>query len=90
MGSVTTMNISLPEALKRFVDERVERGGYSSVSDYVRDLIRQEQVRQAERALAELVRQGLASGPARVTGSRYWAAKRARLRVPVAGRRRKA
>ncbi len=35
-----TMNISLPEQLKEFVDEQVGSGRYSSVSEYVRDLIR--------------------------------------------------
>ena len=34
------MNIDLPEAMKAFVQERVAAGGYGSVSDYVRDLIR--------------------------------------------------
>jgi hypothetical protein len=33
-----TMNIALPEAMKLFVQERVSEGGYSSVSEYVRDL----------------------------------------------------
>lgn len=33
-----TMNISLPEQLKAFVDEQVESGRYGSVSEYVHDL----------------------------------------------------
>ncbi len=37
----TTMNISLPETLKDFVDDAVSAGGYSSVSEYVRELVRQ-------------------------------------------------
>ncbi len=78
---MATMNVSLPETLKEFVDEQVSRSGYGSVSDYVRDLIRQDQVRQAERHLAELIRQGLASGPTRPTDARYWADKRAKLRI---------
>lgn len=87
---MTTMNISLPEALKRFVDQQVLRAGYTSVSDYVRDLIRQEQVRQAERCLAELIRDGLTSGPGRLADSSYWAAKRAPLRASAFRRRRRA
>jgi len=38
---MATMNISLTDPLKQFVDEEVSQGGYSSTSDYVRDLIRQ-------------------------------------------------
>jgi antitoxin ParD1/3/4 len=37
------MNISLPDRLKAWVDERVAQGRYSSVSDYVRDLMRRDQ-----------------------------------------------
>lgn len=40
---VTTMNVSLPEELKSFVDAQAERGGYGSTSEFVRDLIRREQ-----------------------------------------------
>jgi antitoxin ParD1/3/4 len=90
LGSVSTMNVSLPDTLKQFVDQQVVRAGYSSVSDYVRHLIRQEQARQAERGLAELIRKGLESGPARPAGSGYWAAKRATLRASAPARRRKA
>ena len=35
-----TMNIALPESMKHFVQEQVNEGGYSSVSEYIRDLIR--------------------------------------------------
>ena len=37
----TTMNISLPEALRDFIEQAVETGGYSSVSEYMRELVRQ-------------------------------------------------
>jgi antitoxin ParD1/3/4 len=37
-----TMNISLPEPLKRFVDQQVRDGGFSGTSDYVRELIRKD------------------------------------------------
>lgn len=61
---MATMNISLSEPLKAFVDEEVREGGYSSTSDYVRDLIRQHQRRKAEEFLRQLIAEGLASGPA--------------------------
>ena len=48
---MSTMNISLPEALKSFVDQQVSGRGYSSSSEYVRELIRKDQDRQHLRAL---------------------------------------
>lgn len=48
---MTTMNISLPDALKSFVDERVAAGGYGTASEYVRELIRKDQDRQRLRGL---------------------------------------
>jgi antitoxin ParD1/3/4 len=42
------MNVSLPKAQKAFVDDRVTAGGFSSVSDYMRELIRRDQ-REQER-----------------------------------------
>ena len=45
------MNISLPDALKAFVDEQVETRGYGTSSEYVRELIRKEQDRLRLRGL---------------------------------------
>ena len=57
-----TMNISIPESLKGFVDSRVKAGGYSSVSEYVRDLIRDDEKRKAQDKLEALLIEGLQSG----------------------------
>ena len=46
-----TMNISLPDTLKSFVDEQVEKRGYGTSSEYVRELIRKEQDSEQMRAL---------------------------------------
>ena len=43
-----TMNVSLPDQLKEFVDSQVGSGRYSSVSEYVRDLIRDDEKRKVE------------------------------------------
>ena len=53
--AVATMNISLPEPLKQFVDEEVREGGFSGTSDYVRDLIRQRQREKAAEFLRKLI-----------------------------------
>jgi antitoxin ParD1/3/4 len=49
--SMTTMNISLPESLKSFVDSQVSAGDYTSSSEYVRELLRKEQDRLRLREL---------------------------------------
>lgn len=48
---MATMNISLPDALKAFVDQKVAEGAYSTSSEYVRNLIRKEQDREKLRRL---------------------------------------
>jgi antitoxin ParD1/3/4 len=63
-----TMNISLPDQLKEFVDEQVGSGRYSSVSEYVRDLIRDDEKRKAQERLEAMLMEGLQSGdPAEMT-----------------------
>jgi antitoxin ParD1/3/4 len=78
---MTTMNISLPEPLKEFVDKQVKQGGYSGASDYMRDLIRDHQRRIAGEYLRSLIAEGLSSGPPVVIDKAYWAAKRKKLGV---------
>jgi len=60
-----TMNISLPDPMKSWVEEQAKAGRYANSSDYVRDLIRRDRARSD--AIAEIqaaVDAGLASGPA--------------------------
>lgn len=73
---MTSMNISLPEELKAFVEERVARGGYSTASEYMRELIRRDQNRA--RIEARII-EGLESGPPIEIDEAYWEAKRRRL-----------
>ena len=49
--AMVTMNISLPDALKSFVDEQVSQRGYGTSSEYVRELIRKDQDRMHLRNL---------------------------------------
>jgi antitoxin ParD1/3/4 len=58
------MNISLPERLKDFVDGQVGTGRYSSASEYVRELIRDDEKRKAQEKLEALLMEGIqSSGP---------------------------
>lgn len=58
------MNISLTDDLKAFVDGRIKARGYSSTSEYMRDLVRRDEERAQEERLKALIEDGLASGPA--------------------------
>jgi antitoxin ParD1/3/4 len=78
------MNISLPEALKQFVDEQVAERGYGTSSEYVRELIRKEQDRNALRAL---LLEGAASAPGRPVGPEYFEGLRRRVQGKT-GRKR--
>lgn len=61
--AVTTMNVSLPEEMKRWVEEQGKTGRFGNSSDYVRELIRRDQERQARIAhLQALIDEGLHSG----------------------------
>jgi antitoxin ParD1/3/4 len=62
-----TMNISLPEPLKEFVDHQIAEGRYSSVSEYVRELIRDDEKRRAEQRLEALLLEGLESKESELT-----------------------
>jgi antitoxin ParD1/3/4 len=61
---MSQLNVSIPPALKSWVDARVAEGRYSSASDYVRDLLRRDQDGAADETvwLRGLIEEGLASG----------------------------
>jgi antitoxin ParD1/3/4 len=77
-----TMNISLPDALRSFVEERVAEGGYGSTSEYVRELIRRELDRTQ---LRELLLEGAQSPPSVSADERYFEALRERIRRSPSG-----
>jgi antitoxin ParD1/3/4 len=56
-----SMNISLPDPLKQFVDGQIAEGRYSSASEYVRELIRADEKRKAEERLETLLLEGMNS-----------------------------
>jgi antitoxin ParD1/3/4 len=55
------VNISLPDQMKQYVEERINEGGYNTTSEYFRDLIREDQKRRAEERLETLLLRGLES-----------------------------
>ena len=60
---MATMNVSLPDQMKAWVEDQSATGRYANSSDYVRDLIRRDQERQGGVAeIQALIDEGLASG----------------------------
>jgi antitoxin ParD1/3/4 len=67
-----TMNVSLPDTMRDYIEEQVKLGGYGSVSEYMRDLIRQDQKRKAQAQLETFLLAGLDSGTATPMSDRDW------------------
>ncbi len=60
---MATMNISLPDPMKAWVENQTRDGRYSNSSDYVRDLIRRDQIKAEKIAhWQRLIDEGYASG----------------------------
>ena len=74
--AMSTMNVSLPDELRAFVDEQVDEGGYGSTSEYVRALIRRDQERLR---LRQLLLEGAASPSGPLADEAYFATLRHRL-----------
>jgi antitoxin ParD1/3/4 len=74
---VGTMNVSLPDELKSFVEEQVADKGYGTSSEYVRELIRRDRDRQQLRAI---LLEGARSAPAAPPDAAYFDALRDRIR----------
>lgn len=79
---MSTMNISLPDSLKDFVDEQVASRGYGTSSEFVRELIRKEKDRAELRALLQA---GLESPPDAPANRAYFKT----LRDQAQGRQRR-
>jgi len=74
---MSTINISLPESMRAFVEERVAKEGYGTVSEYVRALLREDQKRTARADLDAKLLAGLNSEMIEMDEN-YWPRVRAR------------
>lgn len=82
---MSTMNISLPDALKDFVDEQVSQRGYGTSSEYLRELIRKDQDRLK---LRELLLVGAKSAPTKPIEPSYFEGLRRKVKTARAGVKR--
>jgi antitoxin ParD1/3/4 len=84
------MNISLPPALKHWVDQQLEQGSFSTASEYIRQLIREEQRRQTRLAVESKLKEAEESGdPALVTAG-TWKESERRVQKRLKARKRRA
>lgn len=86
---MTSINISLPESMKAYLEEQVASGSYGTVSEYIRELIRQDQKRKAEERLETLLLEGLDSSPATAMTAQDWEDIRRAVRDKIAQRNRR-
>jgi antitoxin ParD1/3/4 len=81
------MNIALPPAMKEFVQAQVAGGGYSSVSEYVRELIRVDQEQKARAEIDRKLLEALDGSPATPWTSKELNALKSRVRQRHSKRR---
>lgn len=86
---MTTMNVSVSDELKSFVDAQIADGGYSTVSEYIRALLRDAQKRVAHEKLDRLLLEGLDSGPSQPITPEFWDELRARAQARIQARKNK-
>jgi antitoxin ParD1/3/4 len=86
----TTLNVSLPEPLKDYVQERVSEGIFSNPSDYVRSLIRDDMRQSAQRRLETLLLEGLNSGDPVPLDAAEWESIRQEAKKRIEEKRRAA
>jgi len=81
-----TMNISLPDPMKQYVEEQVVVGAYSSASEYIRELVRADQKRQAKEQLEQVLLDAINSGDAIEATPEMFEEVRQRIRARAAQR----
>lgn len=60
--AMASLNISLPQALKDYVEDQVSGGSYSTPSEYLRELLRRDQQQKAQERLDTLLLEAIESG----------------------------
>jgi len=87
---MTTLNISLPDSMRAFIEEQTKTGGFSTASEYLRSLIREDQKRRGQQRLEELLLQGLESGGPERLGPEDWDDVRRRVKRHLKERHKRA
>lgn len=83
------MNVSLPEDLKEYVEAQT-KSGYSTPSEYVRELIRRDQKRRAREKLDAMLLEGLNSGVPIPVDAKFWSDLKQEALAKLESRKRSA
>ena len=75
---MATMNVSLPDPMREWIEGQIKTGRYANASDYMRDLIRRDQ--ESKDAVIEALEKGAASGVSRRTLDDAWKSAKARAK----------
>ena len=86
MATQTSMNISLPDTLRQWVEDRVAADGYGTASEYFRALVRDDQKRKAREQLDQKLVDALDSGEAKEMTAEDWRHIRSTVRERLAGK----
>jgi antitoxin ParD1/3/4 len=81
---MTTINISLPEAMTLFIQSQIAQGNYSTVSEYIEHLIAREQQKATKEKIEPMLLSGLDSGEPIIPTDDWWEKKRTEMLEKVA------
>jgi antitoxin ParD1/3/4 len=89
MATQTTMNISLPDSMRQWVEQRVESEGFGTASEYIRALVREDQKRRASEEIDQKLLAALDSGPAAEMTSSDWNLIKPKVRERLSAKKAK-
>jgi antitoxin ParD1/3/4 len=84
---MTSMNVSLPDEMKAFVEEQIAKGAYSTASEYLRELIRQDQQRRLREEIDKNLLAALESGEPIPVTPEFWQERRKELEKRIKQRK---
>jgi antitoxin ParD1/3/4 len=75
----TNLNVSLPPKLKHWVEKQIDKGGYCTASEYIRELIREARKRQSRMVVEGKLQEALDSGEPESVIAATWKASQKRV-----------
>ena len=86
---LTTINVSLPVHMRAYIEQRVKADGYGSISDLIRALVRDDQVRRAQQELERRLLAALDGGEATPMTAADWDDIKNAVKTKVAAARKR-
>ncbi len=86
---LTTINVSLPVQMRAYIEQRVKADGFGSISDLIRALVRDDQVRQAQQELERRLLAALEGGEATPMTAADWDDIKSAVKTKIAARAEK-